>query len=528
VSPFDWVSELLARLQDEHVMVLRGSATELAPAHVLEIDPEDWGRAARQAAAFGCRWAGAWAEHLDDEFLISACVEKGADYLILRTRVPVATPLLPSHAPHYPGADRMERHAQDLFGVVFSDHPDPRRWVRHLAWPDRHFPLRKQFPAAGEPAGQTPPDADYRFLQVQGAGVHEIPVGPVHAGIIEPGHFRFQAVGEDVLRLEARLGYVHKGVEKIAEGRDVHGLVRLAARVSGDSCVAHAWAACMALERAAGAQVPARGLALRAIMAERERVANHLGDVGAICNDVGFGFVHVQLGRLRELWQRDSARVFGHRLMMDRVVPGGVEVDPGPREVQPLRRALPRLRAELVRLQDILEDHPSLEDRLVDTGRLAPETARSLGALGYVGRASGQGFDLRRDRPYPPYDTLEVRVPVYQEGDVAARVRVRLRETLVSLELLDRFMAGLPAGPVHAPWHAPRGEREGFGAVEGWRGEILCYLRLDAQGRIARYFPRDPSWLSWPALEHLIAGNIVPDFPVCNKSVNGSYSGQDL
>ena len=324
MSRFAWLAGLLARLQDEHILTLQGPDPDLAPAQVLRIDPEDWGRVARVAAGHGCRWAGLWVEQRPETLLVSACLEQTGDYLVLRTEVPTATPLLPSHTPHFPAADRFERHAQDLLGVVFTDHPDARRWTRHKAWPDTCFPLRHTSLLAGEPLAQTPPDADYPFLQAQGAGVYEIPVGPVHAGIIEPGHFRFQAVGEDVLHLEERLGYVHKGIEKLAEGRDPAGLARLAGRVSGDSTVSHAWAACMAMEAAAGVAVPPRALGLRALLAERERIANHLGDIGAICNDVGFGFAYYQFGRLRELWQRASARAFGHRLLMDRVVPGGV------------------------------------------------------------------------------------------------------------------------------------------------------------------------------------------------------------
>ena len=352
-------------------------------------------------------------------------------------------------------------------------------------------------------------------------------MGPVHAGIIEPGHFRFHAVGEEVLRLEERLGYVHKGVEKAAVGRNAEGLARLAGRVSGDSTVAHTWAACQALERAVGCVVPPRALHLRAILAERERIANHLGDIGAICNDVAFTFALAQLGRLRELWQRRSQQCFGHRLLMDVVVPGGVRGDIGIGGIGNLRADHRSLRQEVEVLFDLLEDNPSLMDRLVTTGRLDPETAGRMGAVGYVGRASGQAFDARRDSPYPPYDGLEVRVPVFSEGDVAARMRVRMEEVRVSLDLMDELLDTLPPGATRAPWPAGAGG-EGLGVVEGWRGEVLTYVRLDGAGRVARFFPRDPSWLTWPALEQLILGNIVPDFPVCNKSVNGSYSGHDL
>ncbi|RMG58060.1 MAG: Ni,Fe-hydrogenase III large subunit, partial [Gammaproteobacteria bacterium] len=371
----------------------------------------------------------------------------------------------------------------------------------------------------------TPPDADYPFRAVQGAAVSEIPVGPIHAGIIEPGHFRFQVVGEEVLRLEERLGYVHKGIEKLAEGRDVSGLLRLAGRVSGDSTVAHAWAAAQACERALSIEVPRRALLLRALACERERIANHLGDVGAICNDVGFAFAHMQFGRLREQWLRRNAEAFGHRLMMDWVVPGGVAGDLDAGLLQPMREDQAQLADELGRLERILLDNASLDDRLVGTGRLSRGDAEALGCLGYVGRASGLSEDVRHDQPYPPYDELPLRVPVREEGDVAARLYLRIDEMRVSLRLLHELLNRLQPGPVRVACPLPGDEVEGLGRVEGWRGEVLAFVRLDAGGRVLRYFPRDPSWFNWPALERLIQDNIVPDFPVCNKSVNGSYSG---
>ncbi|MFA7095801.1 MAG: NADH-quinone oxidoreductase subunit C [Gammaproteobacteria bacterium] len=530
--PFEWLSEFLARLEDEHIFMrgpkLQEKLQDLHPAHILRVDPEDWGRAAEQAAKAGLRWCAIWAEDLGEIFRINSCLEKHGDYLVLRTRVNAATPVLPSYTRHYPAADRAERHIQDMFGIRFADHPDPRCWTRHLAWPNTEFPLRKSFPVAGNPPELTPPHADYPFLQAQGAGVYEIPVGPIHAGIIEPGHFRFQAVGEMVLNLEERLGYVHKGVEKIAEGRDPWGLARLAGRVSGDSTVAHTWAACMAMERAARVEVPPRALALRAVMAERERVANHLGDIGAICNDVGFAFAYYQFGRLREQWQRVSAQAFGHRFMMDCIVPGGVRNDVAPDAVRIMLDQTAQLRRELDELLPILDDSASLEDRLQTTGILSVELAAQLGCVGYVGRASGRAFDLRRDAPYPPYDGLTVTVPEFTAGDVEARMLVRAKEIETSLDLIAKLLQSLPMGQLTASWVTPSADAEGLGLVEGWRGETLAYVRFDENGTIARYFPRDPSWLNWPALEKLIRDNIVPDFPVCNKSVNGSYSGHDL
>jgi Ni,Fe-hydrogenase III large subunit/Ni,Fe-hydrogenase III component G len=528
MSGFGWLHELVTRLQGEHVMLQETDAQTLAPAHTLAVDAEDWGNAARICAAFGCRWAGVWGDALDEHVVLRACLVYQGDYLVLRTAVPLTHPVLPSHTPHYPGADRLERKLQDMYGIAFTDHPDPRRWTRHKAWPADQFPLRPAFPLSGISPKRTPADSDYAFVPVLGNGVYEIPVGPVHAGIIEPGHFRFHVVGEEVLRLEERLGYVHKGIEKIAVGRDAFGLARLAGRISGDTTVAHSWAACMALERAVNIAVPPRALVLRAILAERERIANHLGDIGAICNDVAFTFMHMQCSRLREDLLRSNQDLFGHRLLMDKIVPGGVACDLNQEAIAQLQSQHDTLAQSITGLYSILDDYPSLEDRLVGTGILSNDIAKRLGTLGYVGKASGQDYDVRRDHRYPPYDQLSVESPCLSAGDVAARVQVRATEIRQSLTLLQQLLQALPQGALQTTWTANAASGEGLGIVEGWRGEILSYVRVAANGKVERFFARDPSWFSWPALEHLIHGNIVADFPVCNKSVNGSYSGHDL
>lgn len=528
MSRFDWLSELIARFQDEHILVKKGSRTTLAPAHLLHIEMEDWARTSAEAARFGCRWCGLWLEDQEMFFLANSCYEKEGDYLVLRTKISHELPRLPSLTPSYPAANRAERHAQDLFGIQFIGHPDQRRWTRHQAWKAHEYPLRKTFSVQGTLDEVTEPDTDYPYIQGHGVGVYEIPVGPVHAGIIEPGHFRFQAVGEMVLNLEEHLGYVHKGIEKIAEGRNIEGLARLAARVSGDSTVAHTWAACMAMERAASISVPPRALMLRAIMSERERIANHLGDIGAICNDVAFTFAFYQFSRLRELWQRVNQHSFGHRFMMDCIIPGGVKTDLTEVQCKEQLQQIPLFKNELIELRGILERHVGLKDRLNTTGILTQEYASQLGCLGYVGRASGRNYDLRRDAPYPPYDQFLVEVPCFTAGDVEARMQIRLEEILVSLGLLEKFLTQLPSGAFSTVWQPPPARSEGLGFVEGWRGETFAYVRFDHEGNISRYYPRDPSLLNWPALELLIKDNIVPDFPVCNKSINGSYSGHDL
>ncbi|MBD3815132.1 MAG: NADH-quinone oxidoreductase subunit C [Halothiobacillus sp.] len=528
MNRFDWLPGFIALLAEERVAILHSDPIRLAPSHCLHFDAEDWGAAARIAATSGYRWAGLWGDPVEEQVRIYAVLAHEGDYLVLMTEVPLQAPVLASHTPYFPAADRLERHLHDLLGVAFQDHPDARRWTRHCAWPAEVYPLRSDFPVGGDSPKRVPADVDYPFERILGNGVYEIPVGPVHAGIIEPGHFRFQAVGEQVLRLEARLGYTHKGIEKIAVGRDASGLARLAGRVSGDSTVAHAWAACMAMERAAGVDVPPRALHLRALLAECERIANHLGDIGGICNDVGFAFAHQQFGRLREQWLRGNLAIFGHRLLMDVIVPGGVCRDLPEQWESIIQPQLSTLSRELDDLLAIIDDHSSLEDRLVDTGFLTAELAQMLGVTGYVGKASGQDFDVRRDHGYAPYDGLEVHSPCRTQGDVAARLQIRADEIRASLNLINRLIQSLPAGPIAVDWPQSVRSSEGLAVVEGWRGEITSFVRFDEDGRVARFFPRDPSWFSLPALEHLVLGNIVPDFPVCNKSVNISYSGQDL
>jgi len=493
-----------------------------------QIESRHWQLFSQYALEHNLRWAAGWAEHAETVFIVNACFEKEGVYVLLRTRINTDHPELPSQATVYPAANRSERHTQDLFGISFAGHPDNRRWTRHQAWGKHSYPLRKDFSVQGEPQAVTPPDMNYPFVKAFGAGVYEIPVGPVHAGIIEPGHFRFLAVGELILNLEERLGYVHKGIEKIAEGRTPDSLARLAGRISGDTTVGHCWAACRAMEQAAGITIPPRAALIRGILAERERVANHLGDMGAICNDVAFVFAQMQFTRLRELWLRTHASVFGHRLLMDRIVPGGVSCDLSETACTLIKQEMLQLKNELSEVMPAIDLNSSLEDRLYTAGYLSPETAAAFGTLGYVGRASDQDFDVRRDAPYSPYDQVTFKVALEDKGDIASRFWVRYKEINAALKLIDQFIAQLAEGDLLADWQTPPAGSEALGIVEGWRGEITTYVRFDSDNKIARFYPRDPSILNWPALEKLTLNNIVPDFPVCNKSLNGSYSGNDL
>lgn len=417
----------------------------------------------------------------------------------------------PSVGARHTPAIRLERTMRDLFGLDPVGLTDRRRWLDHGRWEDEQAPA-----------------ASYPFLPVQGGGLHQIPVGPVHAGIIEPGHFRFTCDGETVVRLEERLGYVHKGIDLLMSDAPVARAVRLAGRLSGDSTVAYALAFSRAVESALGIDVPARAIWLRAVMAELERVANHIGDLGAICNDASFSIMLAHCAVLREKVLRASADCFGHRLMMDRIVPGGVTADLGAGQVGQLQHLVSELRGTMPRLAKLFDDTPSLQDRTVGTGILRPELAKRFAAGGFVGRASGRNFDARRDLAYAPYDTLNFDVPLLQDGDVNARVWIRLKEVDQSLGLLDQLLLHLPDGPLgEAVTETGPDIAEGVAIVEAFRGDVLVWVRI-ANGVINRCHIRDASWFQWPLLEAVIEGNIVADFPLCNKSFNCSYSGHDL
>ncbi len=425
----------------------------------------------------------------------------------------------PSIAARHPPALRLERAIRDLFGLDAVGAPDMRFWLDLGFWDVRH-PLGKQQRA------QKP--APYAFLPAEGEGLHQIPVGPVHAGIIEPGHFRFTANGEYVVRLEQRLGYVHKGIESLMDGATLDEAATLAGRTSGDSTVAYSYAFAQAAEAALQIKPPPRALYLRALMAELERLANHFGDIGAICNDASFALMHAQTSILRERTLRAAEVCFAHRLMMDVIVPGGVARDIAPEGPERLRALLAEIRKAFPRLIELYDNTASLQNRTVTTGILQPALARQFGAGGYVGRASGRGFDARRQPGYAPYDELKFEVPVLDAGDVNARVWIRIREVEQSLALVEQILAALPDGTTRAPVKASARICEGLGMAEAFRGDVLVWLRLDGKGRVARCHLRDASWFQWPLLEVAIEGNIVADFPICNKSFNCSYSGHDL
>lgn len=490
------------------------------------LDPASWAAlpaALRQEPAL--ELLALWAEART----VHAAFRLGPELLL--ASVAAADGAYPALSPARPGAILFERAIADLWGLRAEGAVDSRPWLDHGAWAAAR-PLAVQGQGGGAAAAPPPalPVGGERpqpvFLPAEGEGVHQVPVGPVHAGVIESGHFRFHVQGEAVVRLEARLGYKHRGLIGLMLGRTPRAAARYAARISGDSTVALAWAFAAAAEAATSLVPPPRALLLRGVMAELERIANHLNDWAALCGDAAFLWPQARLGALREGVLRACDAAFGHRLMMDRLVPGGVSIDIAPSGPDRLLAALAVVGAELPALRRICEEHASLQDRLAGTGVARPELVAAYAAGGFVGRASGRDFDVRRDLPYAPYAGLEIAVAGAAAGDVEARLAVRIEELARSLELVGILLARLEPGETLLPLPGKGGE--GIGLVEGFRGEVFCWMALDEAGLIRGLFPRDPSWLHWPLLEAAMEGNILADFPLCNKSLNASYSGVDL
>jgi Ni,Fe-hydrogenase III large subunit len=479
-----------------------------------EVGEEGWLKtidllAAGDVTLFGL-WGEASAVHL-------ALLGEGDDVAVISLEC--ASGKFPSVAARHAPALRLERTIRDLFGLEPVGAIDTRPWLDHGVW-NRPAPLgRSVAPRDGGP---------YAFLPSEGEGLHRVAVGPVHAGTIEPGHFRFTANGERVVRLEQRLGYVHKGIESLMAGAALDVAARLAARTSGDSTVAYSFAFARAAEAALQVMIPPRATLLRALMAELERLANHLGDIGAICNDASFALMHAQTAILRERVLRAADASFGHRLMMDVIVPGGVARDIVHEGPAAIRGLLAEIRKVFPRLVELYDNTASLQDRTVTSGIVKLDYAKKFGAGGFVGRAAGRAFDARRNLAYAPYDRLSFEVPVLDAGDVNARVWIRIHEVEQSLSLIDQILDRMPAGAINTPLRPGGAACEGMAFTEAFRGDVLVWLRLDGAGRIDRCHLRDASWFQWPLLEAAIEDNIVADFPLCNKSFNCSYSGVDI
>lgn len=434
-------------------------------------------------------------------------------------------PRVPSvaHANHV--AFHYERELWTLFGIHPEGHPGLKSIILHENWPADVFPLRKDIAWNARPAIAT---GIYPMLKVEGEGICEVPVGPIHAGIIEPGYFRFSMLGEEILFLEPRLGWVHKGVEKLFETLPWSKKLTLAERISGDHSFHHALAYCQAVEEIANVEIPARARALRSIYAELERAANHCGDLGAIMIDTGFNFGGSQGARLRERVMQLNERLTAHRFLRGVCTYGGVTKDLSADDVRLLRDSIVDIRNDAREVLAVARESASFQNRAHGAGVLPTAVGIDHGTLGYVARAIGIDTDARRDYPYAAYEGQEITVPLYMAGDVLARFQVRADELFISLDLITRLSESLPEGlvAVDVPEKLPA-NRVALGIVEGWRGEIVTSVITDASGAITRVHPRDPSFHNWYAVRHSATGNVIPDFPLINKSYNQSYSGHD-
>ncbi len=424
-----------------------------------------------------------------------------------------------SIVPELPAAAWYERELHDLYGIEITGHPDLRPLVFHENWPNDVHPMV-------DAANQVPwASNEYKFLTVQGDGVAEVAVGPVHAGIIEPGHFRFSVVGDTVLHLELRHFYTHKGTEKLFEGSFANSGVMIAESVSGDNCFAHAVAYSQAVENTCGVEIPPRASAIRLIGLEFERLVSHISDVGGLCTDVGFGVAAAYATRIKEFLLRASADCCGTRYWRAIAVPGGLRFDLESTKVLKFSQAVSLAARQFADLAKVILETPSIQNRFETTGIVTLDAARDLALVGPVARASGIDLDVRRDHPYGHYKIAQFEVPVTHYGDVMARAKIRIKETAISARLIQQTAGALPIGGVLAPL-VLEGELHGFAAVESPRGELYYWLEV-CDGRLTRCHIKSPSFQNWPAMPLAIADNIIADFPLINKSFNLSYSGCD-
>jgi Ni,Fe-hydrogenase III large subunit/Ni,Fe-hydrogenase III component G len=452
------------------------------------------------------------------------CHPREDHFFALAVKVEEKDPVFPTVTPLFPQANWQEREIQDLFGLKPSGHPDPRRLVLHEDWPAGRHPLRKDFQGREKIARE--PGA-HAFERVEGDGVFEIPVGPVHAGVIEPGHFRFSSAGESILKLEIRHFYTHKGIEKLGEGKDPQPLLCLAERISGDNSASHAAACAHALEALSGTPVPERAQCLRVMILELERLYNHVADISGVVLDVAFGFGAAQLAAVKERLLRLNERLTGQRLLRSMIVMGGVSKDLSAGAVAWLLKETQAVKKDFDRIIQIIWNSSSFLDRVEETGVIRKEIAEALGGTGPVARASGVDRDLRRDHPYAFYSKLFFWVPVFNEGDVESRLKVRIQEIYESVKLIHETAAAMPEGPHRADPKPLPAMKNALGYAESPRGECYHWISTDREGRISRWKVHSPSFANWPLIEYAVLENIVPDFPVINKSMNLSYSGND-
>jgi Ni,Fe-hydrogenase III large subunit/Ni,Fe-hydrogenase III component G len=489
-------------------------------AHYLHIKPD-------LRASLSLLWA---VDHRPREARHELCylftLDERKDWLLLCADLHGNDRLFRSITPSIHAAKWYEREVRDTFGLIPVGHPDMRRLIRHEHWPKGTHPLNKEFrwdTVLERVQGH------YAYRHIEGEGVFEVPVGPIHAGIIEPGHFRFSVAGEPIMQLEVRHFWKHRGVEKLFERMSPAEGAALAERVSGDTTIGHSLAYCQAVESLMAIEAPPRARYLRSLFLELERLHNHLGDIGAMCNDTAYALPHAHCSRMKERLMQLNDRLTGSRFLRGVNCVGGVGRDLTEPQWTDILAEIDAIEPEFSDLERILFANASLTDRLETTGVLSELIAWDHAVVGVVGRASGTDRDLRRDRPFAAYGDLKPRVALYRYGDVRARMRVRMDEVHESIRLIREIQRKIPTGPIVAqPTTEPAQGAWALSAVEGWRGEILYMVMAGEAGLIHRCKVRDPSFVNWPAIQWAVVGNIVPDFPLINKSFNLSYAGNDL
>jgi len=506
---------------EPHLFGARSQPTVAPDESLFVVDAERLAPAVTGLAAEG--WRFATLVGTDDRpagagFGVEAVmVRSGQPLLRIRAELSAQSPSYPSIGRSLPAALWDEREAHDLLGIVPVGHPDLRRLVLHETYPDGFHPLRYDAPAT-VPEGH--PAVPFQPFVAHGEGVYDLPVGPIHAGVIEPGHFRFSAMGESILYLDARLFFTHRGIEKLVEGRTLDAALPVVERSCGVCTVTHATAFSRAVERLAGpsAEPPPRAVVLRAVLAEMERLYNHVGDLGNICAGIGFNLGSSQLGWVKEQLLRLNESVSGHRYLMGVVAPGGLAFDLPSDALAALPDRLVRLADDAEAVLRIVDGTEAVWDRLRGAGHLAREMAETLGSVGVAARASGIAVDTRADLPVAPYGALGVAVAGATEGDVAARFAVRRAEAAESVRLILELLIDVPPGDIRAPVGGLPSGGAALGWAEGPRGVSWLWLRAGPEGRIDRMRLRSASFANWPSVAASAAGNLVPDFPLINKS----------
>lgn len=449
------------------------------------------------------------------------CFDDIRHFITVKTFIEEADPTFPSAAVQVPALNWYEREVKDLLGLRALGHPDRRPLILHGDWPEDQYPLRRDFAAGSfverQPDRQT-------CLEHDSGDITRIPVGPIHAGIIEPGHFSFSAVGDTVLHLEARLFYTHRGLEKRSEGLPLSKALFTAERICGVCALSHATAFAQAVETAAQTVLPERARFLRTLFLELERLYNHIGDIGNLCAGFGFAVGTSHGGRLREQLLQLNEKITGHRYLRGIIEPGGLRFDVTPGEISLIQAALDEIEVDFDELMELILSHDIALDRMAATGVLHLEQAVDLAVVGVAARASGRNIDIRRDVPYAAYDQLNFTVPLYTSGDVLARFKVRADEVKASLGIIRQGIGRLPAGAVKAAVGPIKPYTRAMGWVESPRGEICHWLMTGPDQTVYRYRVRSAAYSNWPAVALAVPGNIVPDFPLINKSFELCYS----